>query len=103
MGRKPQNQVRDSFIPPKAFHPQNYIPVLSELKATCSESYDFEGKFEGLVEPLLVHELISKEHTEYRLTKKGVRHLETFISNFQYYDVHLSDTILLAMAEEIKE
>jgi len=87
----------------KAFHPKNYIPVLSELNATCSESYDFEGNFKGLIEPLMEQKLLVRKDEEYNLTERGRKHLETFISNFSYYDVHLSDTILLAMAKDVKK
>ena len=84
----------------RAFHPENYIPVLSELKATCSQDYDFEGKFETLIKPLKEHELLIEEIEEYDLTEKGGKHLEVFIHNFKYYDVHQSDDILLAMARD---
>lgn len=87
----------------KVFHPNNYIPVLSELKATCSENYDFEEKFEILVKPLKDHELLIEEIEEYHLTEKGGKHLEHFISNFKYYDIHRSDEILLAMSRDEKE
>ncbi|MCE7698910.1 MAG: cation transporter [Methanobacterium paludis] len=84
----------------RVFHPENYIPVLSELKATCSHDYDFEGKFETLIKPLKEHELLIEEIEEYDLTEKGGKHLEVFIHNFKYYDVHQSDDILLAMARD---
>jgi Co/Zn/Cd efflux system component/predicted transcriptional regulator len=86
----------------KAFHPDNYIPVLSELKATCMEVYDFKVKFEDLIIPLKKHELIIEEIQRYHLTEKGEKHLKHFISNFKYYDVHRSDEILLAMARDEK-
>lgn len=84
----------------QAFHPDNYIPVLSELKATCTDKYDFEGKFEILVKPLKDHELLIEEIQEYHLTEKGGKHLESYIKNFKYYDVHRSDVLLLAMSRE---
>lgn len=87
----------------RAFHPDNYIPVLSELKATCLESYDFEGQFENLIHPLKEHELLIEEDEEYHLTGNGEKHLENFINNFEYYDVHRSDTILLAMTEDTEK
>ena len=86
----------------QVFHPNNYIPVLSELKATCSERYDFEGKFEMLVNPLKDHELLIEEIEKYRLTSKGGEHLKSYIKNFNYYDVHFSDEVLLAMSREEK-
>ena len=86
----------------RAFHPENYIPVLSELKATCTECYDFEGQFEGLIYPLKEHELLIEEIEEYSLTEKGGKHLETFLNNFRYYDVHYSDRVLLAMTQDKK-
>jgi len=86
----------------RAFHPDNYIPVLSELKATCSGKYDFEGKFEVLIKPLKDHELLIEKIEEYHLTDKGGKHLEHLISNFNYYDVHHSDEILLAMSRDEK-
>ncbi len=86
----------------KAFHPENYIPVLSELKATCSECYDFEGTFEILIHPLKKHELLIEEVEVYTLTEKGSEHMENFLNNFKYYDVHRSDKILLAMTQDTK-
>jgi Co/Zn/Cd efflux system component/predicted transcriptional regulator len=86
----------------KAFHPKNYIPVLSELNATCSQKYDFEGNFNNLIKPLLEHELLMEEIEEYLLTDTGEKHLKEFINNFKYYDVHRSDEILLAMTRDEK-
>jgi len=86
----------------RAFHPENYIPVLSELKATCSEHYDFEGRFEIIIHPLKEHELLIEEIEEYRLTEKGRKHLKNFFNNFRYYDVHSTDKVLLAMTQETK-
>lgn len=82
------------------FHPDNYIPILSELKANCTERYDFEEKFEILIKPLKDDELLIEEIERYHLTEKGGKHLEHFITNFKYYDVHRSDEILLAMARD---
>jgi Co/Zn/Cd efflux system component len=88
----------------RVFHPDNYIPVLSELKATCSGHYDFEGQFDHLIHPLKENELLVEEiEEEYYLTKNGEEHLKKFISHFKYYDVHESDAILLAMAQDKKE
>lgn len=87
----------------EVFNPDNYIPVLSELKATCSEKYDFESKFEILVKPLKDHELLIEEIEEYYLTEKGKKHLEHFITNFKYFDVHRSDEILLALSRDEKD
>lgn len=87
----------------KAFHPDNYIPVLSELKATCNNKYDFEEKFEVLVKPLKDNEFLIEKIEEYHITEKGGKHLEHFISNFKYYDVHRSDEILLAMSRDEKD
>jgi Co/Zn/Cd efflux system component len=88
----------------RVFHPDNYIPVLSELKATCSGHYDFEGQFDDLIHPLKENELLVEEiEEEYYLTKDGEEHLKKFIDHFKYYDVHESDAILLAMAQDKKE
>jgi hypothetical protein len=85
----------------RVFHPDNYIPVLSELKATCSGHYDFEGEFDTLIHPLKKHEfLIEEVEEEYYITENGEKHLEKFIKHFKYYDVHESDAILLAMAQD---
>ena len=86
----------------KAFHPKNYIPVLSELNATCSQEYDFDGNFNTLIKPLLDHELLMEEIEEYLLTDMGEKHLKDFINNFKYYDVHRSDEVLLAMTRDEK-
>ena len=82
------------------FHPDNYIPVLSELKATGSKPYDFDGKFKNLVKPLIEEELLMEEIEEYLLTEKGEEHLKHFINSFNDYDVHRSDALLLAMARD---
>ncbi|MBI5679361.1 MAG: cation transporter [Methanobacterium sp.] len=88
----------------KVFRPDNYIPVLSELNATCTEHYDFEGEFDNLLHPLKEHELLVEEiDEEYVLTENGEEHLKKFIHNFKYYDVHESDAILLAMAQDKKK
>jgi Co/Zn/Cd efflux system component len=87
----------------RVFNPENYVPVLSELKATCSGHYDFEREFENLIHPLKKHELLIEEiEEEYYLTEGGEKHLKKFISHFKYYDVHESDAILLAMAQDGK-
>lgn len=85
-----------------AFNPDNYIPVLSELKATCKETHDFDGIFKDLVNPLKDHRLLIVKDEHYMLTDSGGKYLEEFMANFDYYDVHISDTILLAMAEDVK-
>ncbi|KAF5073596.1 hypothetical protein [Methanobacterium aggregans] len=82
------------------FHPDNYIPVLSELKATASEPYDFEGKFNNLIKPLLEEELLLEEIEDYLLTEKGEEHLKNFLNSFNNYDVRRSDALLLAMARD---
>lgn len=84
----------------KAFHPSNYIPILSELKATCYSEYDFKSKFKILIKPLKDDEFIVEELEMYRITEKGGEHLKHFIINFRYYDVHRSDEVLLAMARD---
>lgn len=101
-GKSPKTRQEIVTSLHRAFHPDNYIPVLSELKATCSETYDFEKKFEILIKPLTNHELLIEEFEEYHLTEKGGKHLEHFITNFKFYDVHRSDEILLAMARDEK-
>ncbi len=83
-----------------AFAPNNYIPVLSELNATCKEVHDFDEIFDSLVSPLEKEELLLLEKETFALSDAGSKYLEEFMKNFDYYDVHLSDTILLAMAED---
>jgi Co/Zn/Cd efflux system component len=97
---KTQSEIVSSLE--KAFHPDNYIPVLSELKATCSETYDFKGNIDNLMKPLKEQELLMEEIEKYLLTGKGEKHLKNFIHNFKYYDVHRSDEILLAMTRDEK-
>jgi len=82
------------------FHPKNYIPILSELKATCMEPYDFDSKFPNLVKPLIEEELLIEKIEEYLLTEKGEEHLKNFINSFNNYDIRRSDTLLLAMARD---
>ncbi len=83
-----------------AFTPDNYIPVLSELNATVKEVHDFDEVFDDLVSPLEEEKLLILEKEVYTLSDAGSKYLKNFMSNFDYYDVHLSDTILLAMAED---
>jgi len=82
------------------FSPDNYIPVLSELNATVKEVHDFDEIFDDLVVPLKKEELLILEEEVYTLSDSGSQYLENFLSNFDYYDVHMSDTILLSMAED---
>jgi Co/Zn/Cd efflux system component len=84
----------------RVFSPDDYIPVLSELKAAVNEQYDFEGHFDNLIHPLKQEELLVEEVEFFNLTKKGEEHLKNFIHNFKYYDVHRSDAILLAMSQD---
>jgi Co/Zn/Cd efflux system component len=99
-GENPKTRLEIVTSLHKAFHPDNYIPVLSELKATCNEAFDFEQKFEILIKPLKDDELLIEEINRYHITEKGGKHLEHFITNFKYYDVHRSDEVLLAMARD---
>lgn len=87
----------------RVFHPDNYIPVLSELKATVTEHYDFEGHFDNIINPLKQEELLIEEIEEYVLTQKGEEYLKNFMHNFKYYDVHKSDTILLTMSHDTEK
>lgn len=96
--RKTQKEIITSLE--QAFNPSNYIPVLSELDATCSEVHNFEGDWEKITGPLKELELLALEEEYFILTKNGNQYLQDFMSNFDYYDVHMSDTILLAMAED---
>ena len=84
----------------QAFDPNNYIPVLSELNAACSDVHDFEGDWEKMTDPLKEFKLLALEEEYFLLTENGSHYLQDFMSNFDYYDVHMSDTILLAMAED---
>ena len=86
----------------EAFNPENYIPVLSELNATCKENHDFEELFEVLMKDLREEKLLILEGEDYILTDSGSKYLKDFMSNFDYYDIHMSDTILLAMAEDVQ-
>lgn len=82
------------------FSPDNYIPVISELNAAVKEVHDFDEIFDDLVIPLEKEELLLLEEEIYALSDAGSNYLENFMSNFDYYDVHMSDAILLAMAED---
>jgi hypothetical protein len=87
----------------RVFHPDNYIPVISELKTTCREPFNFSGTFDDLLGPLKEHELIIEESAEFRLTAKGKDHLQRFIDNFKYFDVHRSDRIMLALSQDMNK
>lgn len=96
--RKTRDEIIESLQ--DAFNPNNYIPVLSELDATCSDVHDFDGDWDNMTRPLVELELLVLEDEYFRLTENGSQYLQDFVSNFDYYDVHVSDTILLAMAED---
>jgi len=98
--KKTKNEIVSSLG--TAFTPNNYIPILSELNATVKEVHDFDAIFDELIEPLKQEELIKLEEEIYTLSNAGDKYLKDFMANFDYYDVHLSDTILLAMAEDEK-
>lgn len=98
LGESPKSRPEIVTSLHEAFRPDNYIPVLSELKATCNEPYDFEERFEILIKPLKDDEFLIEEIDHYHITEKGGKHLEHFITNFKYYDVHRSDEVLLNMA-----
>jgi len=87
----------------RVFHPDNYIPVLSELKANCTEQYDFQGHFENLIIPLKKHDFLIEDIEKYEITEQGEIHLHKFVQNFKYYDVHRSDEILLAMSQDTRK
>ncbi len=87
----------------RVFSPDNYIPVLSELKAAIDERYDFETHFDHLIHPLKREELLLVELEEYILTEKGEKYLKNFINNFKYYEIHRSDEILLAMSHDTEK
>lgn len=54
-----------------------------------------------MIKPLKENKLINEDGKHCTLTENGLKYMEDFMSNFDYFDVHLSDTILLAMAEDV--
>lgn len=47
--RKTRDEIIESLQ--DAFNPNNYIPVLSELDATCSDVHDFDGDWDNMTRP----------------------------------------------------
>ncbi|MGC9517667.1 MAG: cation transporter [Methanomicrobiales archaeon] len=83
----------------RAFH-KHYVPVLTELKAFEEEVIDFEKEFDDIVKPLLEKEYLKLEEDAYQITRKGLLYFKRMLSNFRYYDIHLTDAILLEVGEE---
>lgn len=77
-----------------------YIPVLSELKLTPHEEFNYRQNFSEIVSPLMDLELIITNETEYTLTEKGVKHFNRISHDFEYYDVKFSDSFLLKLSDE---
>lgn len=88
----------------KAFKAR-YIPVLSELKLTPHENFDYRENFSDLIKPLInegLIELTVVEEEIFKLTEKGVKHFQKISKDFRYYDVKFSDSFLLKISEEDK-
>jgi cation diffusion facilitator family transporter len=57
------------------FDPE-YLPVMSEFKFALGKGFDFEGKFDTIIQPLLEKELIVEEQGVFSMTKAGEKHLD---------------------------
>jgi divalent metal cation (Fe/Co/Zn/Cd) transporter/predicted transcriptional regulator len=77
-----------------------YILVLSELKLTPHEQFDYRKNFSEIVNPLKDLELIIKHENEYTLTENCVKHFDRISHDFEYYDVKFSDSFLLKISDE---
>jgi hypothetical protein len=80
------------------FSSPGYIPVLSELQVAEPEAADFDGRFADLVQPLISGGLLDLDGESYSATEAGIAYLASFRTSFRYYDVHISDSLLLSMA-----
>lgn len=74
--------------------------MLSELKLTPHEGFDYRQKFSEIISPLMDSELIITHETGYTLTEKGVEHFNRISHDFEYYDVKFSDSFLLKLSDE---
>jgi cation diffusion facilitator family transporter len=61
--------LRETFDP-------EYMPVMSEFKFGLGKGFDFEGKFDTIIKPLLDKELIVEEQGYFSMTKTGEKHLD---------------------------
>ncbi len=98
-GLETKTQIVDSLK--SAFGSPVYIPVLSELQVAQPEIPDFESEFSKLVQPLVAGRLLNDKDQGLSITDKGLLYLTSFGRTFRYYDVHLSDSLLLSMSRSV--
>jgi len=73
------NNLRETFAP-------EYMPVISEFKFSLGKDFDFKGKFNSLIEPLLEKELIFENRGNFSLTKEGEKHLDKEFNLIRYHE-----------------
>jgi hypothetical protein len=97
-------ESRDEIIQSlkRAFHRQ-YVPVLTELNAVKEETIDFDQEFDNIVQPLLEKKYLEKEKDSFKITIQGKNHFKRMVRHFRYYDIHLTDAILLEVASKEQE
>lgn len=59
----------------ETFDPE-YMPVMSEFKFGLGRGFDFEGKFDTIIQPLLDKKLIVEGKGDFSMTKAGEKHLD---------------------------
>ena len=68
----------------ETYKPQ-YIPILSEFKFNLGEGFDFEEKFNDLIEPLLDKKLLIKEDNKFIITKAGKDRVDKVFKSIRFH------------------
>jgi Co/Zn/Cd efflux system component len=71
------NELKHTFKP-------EYVPILTEYKFRLGEGFDFEEKFDTLVNPLLESAFLSKQNGDFLITDKGRKHLTDLTRNLRF-------------------
>jgi hypothetical protein len=67
------------------FDPE-YIPVMSEFKFGLGKGFDFEGKFDVIIKPLLDGKLLIEDGDVFSLTEQGEKYLGKRFSIIRYHE-----------------
>ena len=62
-----------------------YIPVLSELKFTFGDGFDFRHKFDDLIEPLLREKYLIRGDAGFILTNDGVKRVDKVTKSMRFH------------------
>jgi Co/Zn/Cd efflux system component len=69
----------------ETFDPE-YMPVMSEFKFGLGKNFDFEGKFDVIIKPLLDSKLLVEYRGVFSLTEQGERYLGKRFSIIRYHE-----------------